>query len=57
MDTRFSLDEERLAWPVRPEFDEADYPVLYAAPHPLVLHGLRTAADRDRLWRTLPVAL
>ncbi|MGN5635955.1 transglutaminase-like domain-containing protein [Streptomyces sp. AC154] len=57
VDTRFSLDEERLAWPVRPEFDEVDYPVLYAAPHPLVLHGLRTAADRVRLWRMLPVAL
>ncbi|WNI33594.1 transglutaminase family protein [Streptomyces sp. ITFR-6] len=57
VDTRFSLDEERLAWPVRPEFDEVDYPVLYAAPHPLVLHGLRPAADRVRLWRTLPVAL
>ncbi|MFF3178038.1 transglutaminase domain-containing protein [Streptomyces sp. NPDC057900] len=57
VDTRFSLDRERLAWPVRPEFDEVDYPVLYAAPHPLVLHGLRTAADRVRLWRTLPVAL
>ncbi len=57
VDTRFSLDGERLAWPVRPEFDEVDYPVLYTAPHPLVLHGLQTAADRVRLWRTLPVAL
>lgn len=57
VDTRFSLDEERLAWPVRPELDEVDYPVLHAAPHPLVLHGLRTAADRVRLWHALPVAL
>lgn len=57
VDARFSLDEERLAWPVRPEFDEMDYPELYAAPHPLVLRGLRAAADRARLWRTLPAAL
>ncbi|MEV7855194.1 transglutaminase domain-containing protein [Streptomyces sp. NPDC088183] len=57
VDARFSLDEERLAWPVRPELGEVDYPVLYAAPHPAVLHGLRSAADRPQLWRTLPTAL
>ncbi|MFF1925787.1 transglutaminase family protein [Streptomyces sp. NPDC058221] len=57
VDTRFSLDGERLAWPVRPEFNEMDYPVLYVAPHPAVLHGLRAAVDRAQLWRTLPAAL
>ncbi|WP_405401865.1 transglutaminase family protein [Streptomyces sp. NBC_01104] len=57
VDAQFSLDEERLAWPVRPKFNEVDYPVLYAAPHPEVLRALRTAADRAELWRTLPTAL
>ncbi|SCF62232.1 transglutaminase domain-containing protein [Streptomyces sp. Ncost-T10-10d] len=57
VDAHFSLDEERLAWPVRPEFNEVDYPVLYAAPHPAVLRGLRSAGDRPELWRTLPTAL
>lgn len=57
VDARFSLDEERLAWPIRPECDEMDYPVLYAAPHPAVLRGMRAAADRAELWRTLPEAL
>ncbi|AXE76492.1 transglutaminase domain-containing protein [Streptomyces atratus] len=57
VDAHFSLDEERLAWPVRPEFNEVDYPVLYAAPHPAVLRGLRSAEDRPQLWRTLPTAL
>ncbi|MGW1656446.1 transglutaminase domain-containing protein [Streptomyces atratus] len=57
IDAHFSLDEERLAWPVRPEFNEVDYPVLYAAPHPAVLRGLRSAEDRPQLWRTLPTAL
>ncbi|MEU6018140.1 transglutaminase family protein [Streptomyces sp. NPDC047515] len=57
VDAHFSLDGERLAWPVRSEFNEVDYPVLYAAPHPAVLHGLRSAEDRPQLWRTLPTAL
>ncbi|MEU8629704.1 hypothetical protein [Streptomyces sp. NPDC048669] len=57
VDARFSLDEERLAWPIRPEFNEMDYPGLYAAPHPLVLRGLRAASDRAQLWGTLPTAL
>ncbi|MFJ7497573.1 transglutaminase domain-containing protein [Streptomyces sp. NPDC097727] len=57
VDAHFSLDEERLAWSVRPEFNEVDYPVLYVAPHPAVLRGLRSARDRPELWRTLPTAL
>ncbi|MER7728682.1 transglutaminase family protein [Streptomyces sp. NPDC096323] len=57
VDARFSLGEERLAWPVRPEVGEVDYPTLYAAPHPAVLRGLRTSADREELWRALPTAL
>ncbi|MEU9622635.1 transglutaminase domain-containing protein [Streptomyces sp. NPDC088251] len=57
VDAHFSLDEERLAWPVRPEFNEVDYPVLYAAPHPAVLRSLKSAEDRPRLWRTLPTEL
>ncbi|MFE4801203.1 transglutaminase family protein [Streptomyces sp. NPDC056708] len=57
VDAHFSLDEERLAWSIRPEFNEVDYPVLYAAPHPAVLRGLRSAEDRPQLWRTLPTAL
>ncbi|MFD3333706.1 transglutaminase family protein [Streptomyces sp. NPDC058700] len=54
---RFSLGEERLAWTVRPEFNEVDYPVLYTEPHPAVLGALRVAPDRPALWRTLPTEL
>ncbi len=57
VDAQFSLDEERLAWTVRPECNEVDYPVLYTEPHPVVLHALRTATDRPHLWRTLPTDL
>ncbi|MCX4398411.1 transglutaminase domain-containing protein [Streptomyces sp. NBC_01767] len=57
VDARFSLDEERLAWPLHPEADDVDHPLLYAAPHPAVLRALRSTEDRRQLWRTLPTAL
>ncbi|MGW0752764.1 transglutaminase-like domain-containing protein [Streptomyces sp. NPDC002587] len=57
VDARFSLDGERLAFPVRPELGEVDYPGLYAAPHPAVLKVLQESADRPELWRRLPAAL
>ncbi|MFJ8648482.1 transglutaminase family protein [Streptomyces sp. NPDC093546] len=57
LDAQFVLDHEQLAYPVRPEFDEVDYPVLYAAPHPVVLNALRVARDREYLWKTLPTEL
>ncbi|MFJ4777713.1 transglutaminase family protein [Streptomyces sp. NPDC088762] len=57
VDARFSLDVEQLAFPVRPELGEADYPELYAAPHPATLRALKESADRPELWRNLPTAL
>ncbi|MGP3684086.1 transglutaminase domain-containing protein [Streptomyces sp. IBSNAI002] len=57
VDARFSLDTEQLAFPVRPELGEVDYPVLYAAPHPAVLKALQGSADRPQLWENLPAGL
>ncbi len=57
VDAQFSLDGERLAFPVSPESSEVDYPVLYAAPHPVVLSALQSASDRESLWRHLPTEL
>ncbi|MFF0464696.1 transglutaminase domain-containing protein [Streptomyces mexicanus] len=57
VDARFSLAGERLAWVPDPAAGEADYPELYAAPHPAVLDALRSAPDRPRLWQALPTAL
>lgn len=57
VDARFSLDGERLAFTPDPSNGERDHPVLYAAPHPAVLHALRNAPDRAHLWRTLPTEL
>ncbi|MFD3695450.1 transglutaminase family protein [Streptomyces sp. NPDC058646] len=57
VDAQFSLDREQLAFPVRPQLGELDYPELYAAPPPAVLKALRGSADRQELWRALPTAL
>ncbi|MFJ6608361.1 transglutaminase-like domain-containing protein [Streptomyces lydicus] len=54
---QFRLDCEQLAFAVRPEFNEVDYPVLFAEPHPAVLQCLRDAVDRPRLAQLLPTAL
>ncbi|MBC2900190.1 transglutaminase domain-containing protein [Streptomyces cupreus] len=57
VDAQFSLNGERLAFPVDPKSNELDYPVLYAKPHPAVLGALQGATDRPHLWQTLPTAL
>ncbi|KES03322.1 transglutaminase [Streptomyces toyocaensis] len=57
VDAQFSLDGERLAFTPDPASNEMDHPVLYAAPHPVVLSALRAASDRPHLWPTLPTAL
>jgi transglutaminase-like putative cysteine protease len=44
VDARFSLAEERLAFPVRPDLGECDYATVYAAPPPKVVDCLRAAA-------------
>ncbi|WP_328472236.1 transglutaminase-like domain-containing protein [Streptomyces sp. NBC_00448] len=57
VDARFSLGQERLAFPVRPESGEYDYPTVYAAPPAAVLAALRESADRTELATRLPTAL
>ncbi|MFB7180322.1 transglutaminase family protein [Streptomyces sp. NPDC056257] len=57
VDAQFSLESERVAFPVRPELGEIDYPELYAAPHPAALGALQGSADRPELWTKLPAAL
>jgi transglutaminase-like putative cysteine protease len=37
----FSTGEERVAFVVRPELDEIDYPTIYAQPHPKVVKVLQ----------------
>ena len=37
----FSTGEERLAYVVRPELDEIDYPTIHTQPHPKIMKALR----------------
>lgn len=57
VDAQFRLGEERLAWPVDPESNEVDYPVLYAEPSPVALGALKQARDRLHLWQIYPSEL
>lgn len=57
VDAQFTLDREQLAFPVRTELGEIDYPVLYAAAHPATLKALQESVDRPQLWRNLPTGL
>ncbi|ORT60794.1 transglutaminase family protein [Streptomyces sp. CB03238] len=57
VDAQFRADREQLAFPVRPESDDVDHPLLYAAPHPACLGALKAARDRPHLDRTLPTGL
>jgi transglutaminase-like putative cysteine protease len=41
VDAQFSLGEERLAWPVRPELGERDHHRVFTAPSPRVIDTLR----------------
>jgi len=48
----FSLDEERLAFPVRSHLDECDYPTLYAEPHPAIVQTLASNDDVVTMYQT-----
>ncbi len=54
VDAQFSLDREQLAFPVRPEFDEVDYPTLYAEPHPYIVDTLMSNDDAIAMYTHLP---
>ncbi|WP_152361429.1 transglutaminase-like domain-containing protein [Microlunatus speluncae] len=45
IDARFSLGEERLAWPVRPELGERDDRRIHETPLPSVITALRSTSD------------
>jgi len=40
VDAQFSLDREQLAFKIRPEYDEVDYLVNHAEPHPSIINTL-----------------
>jgi transglutaminase-like putative cysteine protease len=57
VDAQFSLQQERLAFPVRPEYGEVDYPTLYAEPHPCIVDALMSNDDLITMYTHLPSRL
>ena len=57
VDAQFSIEEERLAFPVRPEMGEADIMVVYPEPDANVVEKFRLHSTRSGLWNDLPRSL
>ena len=58
VDAQFSLEEERLAWPVNTEIGELDYPGVFAEPAPVIVATLTEATDAMALYQgNLPTHL
>ncbi len=49
VNAEFSIDEEKLAWPVRQELGEIDIPMIYTSPKKEVIEALKQSANRDEL--------
>ncbi|MCO5383416.1 MAG: transglutaminase family protein [Methanosarcina barkeri] len=50
LDAQFSIDEEKIAWPVNKELGEEDNPVIFKEPDPTVVKVLKKSNDRKELW-------
>lgn len=50
----FSLEQEQLAFPVRPELEEVNYPTIYARPNAGVVEVLRSHTSPTQLASHLP---
>jgi len=58
IEAEFSLSEERLAFAIRPHYDEVDYLVNFPTPHPLIHATLVAHEDALEMYRHhLPNAL
>lgn len=57
VDAQFSIDEEKLAFPVREEYGELDYLYIYREPSKSTLEALSKSADCQILYESLPQGL
>ena len=57
VNAQFSVDGERLAFPIRPDKGEEDDFVVYPEPDAEVLRALRESGTRTKLWENLPTKL
>lgn len=57
VEAEFSVDEEKLAFPVRKEFAEQDHPIIYINPNDNVVSALQKSRTLQELRENLPVEL
>jgi transglutaminase-like putative cysteine protease len=57
VNAQFSLDEEKLAFPIRPEKGEEDIPIIFAAPDRNIFLALSQNKTIKDLWLNLPEKL
>jgi transglutaminase-like putative cysteine protease len=50
VDAQFSVDREQLAFNVRPEMGEVDYPGIYAEPPAIIVETLRRFTDSRQMY-------
>lgn len=51
IDAQFSTDVEKLAFLVREEFDEKNYPIIYAKPHPKTITVLKKHSNALDMYK------
>lgn len=54
IDSQFSIEKERLAYPIREELGEKDYPNVFVAPLPSVITSMKESADSHELFYKRP---
>ncbi len=57
IDSRFSIEEEKLAYPIRTELGEVDYPNVFTTPLPSVLTSMHESCDTQELFYKRPEAI
>lgn len=57
VDSQFTTDKEQLAYPIRTELGEVDYPNVLTKPLPSVLEAMRDSKDSQELFYKRPEAL
>lgn len=55
--SEFSISPEKLAYPIRTELDEIDYPYVYSEPLDEVISGMKLANDCKELFVNRPESL
>ncbi|MBW7908039.1 MAG: transglutaminase family protein [Kiritimatiellae bacterium] len=57
VNSQFSIEREQLAYPIRPELGEVDYPYVFVEPLDEVLTAMRDSVDCRALFTNRPPAL